>query len=153
MKILTDAAEYINSQAWAEKTVEELGAGAAGKMVEAIQAKIGSCKSRNRHAALVDKLEGLSACLTIAINARRLRDFMAPGIEAVRRVKKHSQAQSNRRQNRRTWKGMTKDQLAARDREIVADYKQTKLTRNHFATKHAADYGLKWRRIMDILTE
>ncbi len=103
----------------------------------------------------IDELKSLEAQLKQAVQDPGFRQRLEQS--AVRRAmdiaEKHGKEQSERRGNRKTWKGMTKEQLSARDKAIIAHYKRTKLTRSSFATKHAADYGLKWRRVMDIIPE
>jgi hypothetical protein len=147
MRILTDPKEYIDLQAWAQKTVESMGIGGAHKLKTSIDKAIqeGAVKLD------IEKLDGMSFSLFNAINEKRLKVFMTPGIEAIKKVKKNSQAQSQKRAKREHWNGQSHDQLSKRNQKMIEHFKRTHLSRSGFAKKHAAKYGLKPRRVMDIL--
>lgn len=63
-----------------------------------------------------------------------------------------SNKQKETRARRRTWNGLTSAEREARDRNIFNHFKRTHLSRSGFAKTHAKKYGLKPRRIQEILT-
>lgn len=158
MRILKDADEYIETMDWAEKTVDELGTDGAKKLMEATDIKIKDIENQpgsGRKATMFDieKLKSVSFCLSRVLQKRRLKTFMAPGLEAIKRVKKHSENQQKRRSKRQTWNGLTREEREKRNQKIIEHFKKTPLKPSSFAQKYASKYGLKPRRVRDILSK
>jgi hypothetical protein len=151
MKLLTDPDRFIEMMDWAEKTVSQSGAPGGRRLQDVIDKKIKEGRARNRRASEVEELEEMSFCLSKALSDRWLKDSMTPGMEAVKRVKKHGQTQSEKRQKRQTWKGLNPEQRAARNKKMVEHFKKTGLSKRSFAERHAAKYGLKISQIRSIL--
>ena len=57
------------------------------------------------------------------------------------------------REKRKTWGGLTQEQLSARDQKIVEHFKTTRLTAASFAKKHAAEHKLSPRTVRLILSK
>jgi hypothetical protein len=145
MRIFEDPDEYIELQDWARKVVKEVGDAGAEKLKKGIDRTMEEQRalpSRSRRAFDIDKLEGMSAMLTIALNESRVKDFMAL---------KHSQDQRRIRAKRRMYHGDTREKISERDQKIIEDFKRTRLTSSSFAEKHAAEYHLSSRWIRRIL--
>jgi len=64
---------------------------------------------------------------------------------------RYSEDQANRRDKRQTWGGKTREQIRVRDEEIAKAFKKSKLNSSNFSQKYASKYGLKSRRIREIL--
>jgi hypothetical protein len=151
MKFLTDANEYLKLSDWAEKVIEKHGVDGANKIWGIVDRAIKHPESQGAIKMDIEKLEGISASLTLAINEHRLKTFMAPGIEAVKRVKKYGQEQSGRR-NKRTF-----DHLKERNQKIIEHFKEhfkkTGMSKRSFAELHTAEFGLKTSQIRSILSK
>ncbi len=89
--------------------------------------------------------------LSHAINTYRVQRFLAPAFEWKEHAEKHSQIARQKRRKRRTWNGLTREQISARNQKMFEHFKKTHLTRSSFAQKHAQKYGLKTRQIRNIL--
>ncbi len=158
MKILEDANEYINLQAWARKQIEELGYASTEKLKETIDRAIKKKEEPPKfNASDIKKLEDMSFMLLMALNEWRLKSFMAPGIEAIKGVKKHGQEQSQRRAKRQTWKGLNQEEILARDQRINEDFRKSRLTKNNYAkknaNKYAKEYHIKAETLRKILSK
>lgn len=90
-----------------------------------------------------------------AINTNRVRHFLAPAFEWKEHAEKHSQTQRQKRGKRRTWNGLTREQLSARDESMIEHYKKASknghISLHGFAIKHADKYCLKPTRIKQII--
>ena len=83
----------------------------------------------------------------------KIRDYLdtiEPFVLSEKLNKYHSK-QSKIRGKRQTWKGKTRAELEARNKEIVEHFRSTKLTPNSFAEKHAEKYGYSAKTIRNIL--
>ena len=106
MRILEDGDAYIVMMDWAEETVDALGIDGARKLKEMVDANIKDMEKQpasEKQKLELDKLVSVSFCLSRIIQKRKLKIFMAPGLEAIERVKKHNQDQQKRRLKRETW--------------------------------------------------
>lgn len=95
---------------------------------------------------VLEKLKENAFWLNFAINRCRTRLYIHSIVK-----RKESHDQTERRTKRKTWRGMTKEQLKSRDEKIIEHFKKTHLTAAGFADKHSAKYGLKSKRVRDIL--
>lgn len=63
----------------------------------------------------------------------------------------HKKSQSQKRQKRLTWRGLTKSEIGRRNEKIIGAWEKSSLTLNGFAKKQAERHGLSVSRIKQIL--
>jgi hypothetical protein len=152
MTIFNDAGDYLTMMDWAKNIIGEHGIGGAEKLLDILKRDIAQPRSCRASKKDLEKLEDMKNALVIQMNRSRVDVFVAPGIEAVKRQKKYSHEQSEKRQKRQTWAGLSPEQRAARNKKIIEHFKKSGLTKNSFAERNAAKYGLKPSRIRSILS-
>lgn len=102
--------------------------------------------------AMFNKYDNLKTfLLSLRIAAMTFRAGLIP--QGVVAGKKYSNTQKVNRGNRKTWNNLTKEQMAERNQKIADHCNRTRLKPSSFAKRHAAEYGLKPRRIKEILKE
>ena len=67
--------------------------------------------------------------------------------------RKYTETQSQNRRKRRNLRTGRRSAVGTDEEDRIAHYKRTKLNRNNFAKQYGANYGLRWRRIMDIIPD
>lgn len=63
----------------------------------------------------------------------------------------YSKTQKNKRAKRRTWKGLTKEQIKNRNKKIIGAWKKTKLPENSFANRQSKIHDLSVTQIKNII--
>jgi hypothetical protein len=86
---------------------------------------------------------------TMALVVNLIRAGIVP--ELANMGSDYGETQTRKRDKRRTWGGLTKENLKKRNQEIKEHFQKSKLTPNSFAKKHSKKYKLSIRQISNIL--
>ncbi len=100
--------------------------------------------------------DAAKAALTMAYGVRAAMQARIRPVEPLIKIgKSRRNKQKEARGKRKTWKGLTREQMSVRNQKIVEHYKEASKNRhiklNGFAKKHADKYLLKPTRIKQII--
>ncbi len=99
---------------------------------------------------LTDKKDQLQK-ITHAINQHRVQIYFKPLIEKKEIADGYQERQKGIRGKRQTWKGLTKEQIAMRNKKIIAAWQTSKLLENSFAERQAKKHNLSITQIKNII--
>lgn len=85
-----------------------------------------------------------------AINIEQMERLVVPEVAGMQ---KHRKAQSKKGQKQRASRGMNVKEREKHDRQIIEDYKKTRLTKNAFSEKFTKKYGISPSLIRSILSK
>ena len=140
------------------KTIKT-GVGKAYEMKKEIQGQIEKLEAVSPRTpeieASLENLNNQVLQLSHAISTYRVQRFLAPAFEWKEHAEKHSQTQRKKRGKRRTWRGLTREQMSFRNQKMIEHFKEASKNRhiklNSFAIKHSNKYSLKPTQIRQII--
>lgn len=155
MTIFNNANNYYDRMEWAQNLIKENGYGYARRIKEALDAAIAKLERLPKddpglEENDLEKMKDSRDALIIVLGRHRVYGFIAPGVEAIKRVKKHGEEQRKKRSKRQTWKGITQDQIEERNRSIITAFNNSR-RKAGFAERVAGKYGLQPRQIRNII--
>lgn len=154
MTIFNNANAYCDRMEWAQNLIKEHGYRHSKWLKESLDATITKLESMPKDDPSLEgndleKMRDSRDALIIVLMRHRAYRVLAPGVEAIKRVKKHGEEQRKKRLKRQTWKGKTRDQIEERNQSIITEFKNSR-RKAGFAERVADKYGLQPRQIRNI---